>query len=323
VNLEILDIIPEEVNGSRIQMICQECTFTSPLYLHKCHNCHAILMPLELFKYLEFKNLMKELGGFDQVEVEFTEILKHEIFRPNVSQVQELSNFWFYISYFKHYLHEFFTKVYSTFYCTLKKMLELNFLHQFHPLLRKEIPEIVKILDHSKKQLDHLRKVTSNLKYYYTDEVFYLLKFMTAHFSERSFQESGDSKKSMLLNYLALGAMTELHEKLRELNCASFIGDEGLKNLKEEMQFIFQVDDHFLFLPHHDKYALAKRGYTPDITIIESLIKEVGGLSIQKVAEKFGVSSLTSELFIQILVRRKMVIKTYSYLHGEKFYLRE
>jgi hypothetical protein len=351
VNLEILDMIPEEINGSRIQMTCQECKFTSPLYLHKCPNCHAILMPLELLKYLEFKNLMKESGGFDQLELEFTELLKHEIFRPNVSQVQELSNFWFYISYFKHCLHEFFAKVYSSFYSTLKTMLELNFLHLFHALLRKEIPEILAILDRSKKQLDRLRKVTSNIKYYYTDEVFYLLKFMIAYFSERSFHNNEDSEGHVLLNYVALGAMTELHEKLLELNSTRSTGEEGLEKLKEEvMHFVFQADDHFLFLPnhsvemihssdfkqlvvardldclflpHHDKYALVKRGYTPDMSIIESLIKEAGGLSIEKVAEKFGVSTLTSELFIQILVRRKMVIKTYSYLHGEKFYLRE
>ena len=350
-NSEISDMIPGEINGSRIQMTCQECKFTSPLYLYKCPNCHAILMPLELFKYLEFKNLMEELGGLDQLEHEFTEILKHEIFRPNANQIQEFSNFWFYITYFKYYLNEFFVKIYSTFYYALKKMSELNFLHLFHPLMRKEIPEVLKILDDSKKELNQLRKVTSNLKYYYTDEVFYLLKFMVAHFSERSFQQNKSSEGIMLLNYLVLGAMTELHEKLMELNFARSTGNEGLEKIKEEIvRFMFQADSHFLFLPnhrvelihspefrqlistrdldclflpHHDQYALVKRGYTPDISVIEGLIKEAGGLSIQKVAEKFGVSSLISELFIQILVRRKMVIKTYSYLHGEKFYLRE
>ncbi|MHA1715189.1 MAG: hypothetical protein ACTSXP_06070 [Promethearchaeota archaeon] len=307
---------------------------------------------MELYKYLEFKNIDKTIEEKNLFNQAFENDIVKGVYGPNMKRVEDLSTYRFFQLYFNYYMLDFFGQIYLQFYQTLKKMLEFDFLYQFHPIIAKELPTILEYIEICRNGKNKFSKINVNLDYYNTEEVHFFIKSMFKHFSELSLHSGRSDPDQLLCDYLILGAIGELHDRLMEISYANpLLSNERLKRAGEYVEQ-FTIDGernyqilpkHFsslihaqifkqaigahdvdcLFLPNHDRYALVKRDYTPNLTLIDQLTKKEGGVSIAKLAKKLDISTLTSELMIQVLVRRKMVRKTYSYLHGEKFFLRE
>lgn len=344
-------LLPEPISSPHIKMKCAGCGFISPLFLLYCPKCKAKLFPLELLKYKELSFIFQELKDVNFL----TEALVNESVKGDISsyyvQVEDYSQFEFIGAYLNYYFARSACQILSIFLHNLRYMLKLSYLTRYHKYIIKELKSISDKIKIFKEMREKNLVRVGNLAYYNTEEFFFIIKLLYERFTYLSFQTNPDDIKDIVKNYFILNTLGDLHHKLKE----NFVSPSKLKEklllqFKEYIiefyfdktsefellpseykdvifspdfqQIIVAYDFGLLYLPQHEKYMLVKHDYTPNLKIIAAISNQQGGISISDLSKELGISSLLSEMMMHLLLRRNMMIQTYSYLHGERFFIK-
>ncbi|MHA1716506.1 MAG: hypothetical protein ACTSXP_12765 [Promethearchaeota archaeon] len=341
--------LPQPIITPDIPMKCANCNAQTTLFLTSCPECKARMIPLEIVKYQEFKQVIEAIleEGFLQ-EFLSDEAWKHVI-TSHHDKIEDYSTFSFTHHYLKYYILDFSCDLLSRYLDNFRRMLALDFLHKYHDYLQREIYSLRDQIGSLDQVMKKSRAIRKNLAYYATSDSLYIFKKLYQYWSELSLEIRNDDPVKTLASYLMIGALSEIlselnklglressdqaHEKYREF-ILEFILDKGDKHAlipsyfhmfidkPEMLGKLVQHEIDLLFLPKHDRYVLVKHSFNLGLDAIERLVQEKGGINIKDVALKLNVTPLTAEVILQVLLRKKMVVKTSSYLHGDRFYLK-
>jgi len=349
--ISIYTLLPEPISSPHIKMKCAGCGFKSPVFLLYCPKCKAKLFPLELLKYKKLNIIFQELNDVNFL----TKALVNESVRGDIApyyvQIEDYSRFEFIGTYLNYYFAQSACQMLSIFLHNLRYMLKLGYLTRYHKYIVQELKLISVKIEIFKEMREKNKIRVGNLMYYNTEEVFFIIKLLYERFTYLSFQPNSDDTKDILKNYIILNTLRDLHRKLKEnivspsklkekllLQFKEYIIEfcfdkaSGFELLPSEYQDVIYSPDFqkvivvydfiLLYLPQHERYMLVKHDYTPNLKIIAAISNQQGGISIADLSKELGISSLLSEMTMHLLLRRNMMIQTYSYLHGERFYIK-
>ncbi|MBD3211534.1 MAG: hypothetical protein GF311_02915, partial [Candidatus Lokiarchaeota archaeon] len=329
-----------------ISMLCDECDFASQLFLITCPSCGSYLKPAILDIFLHFKSLYLNLLETelleDQLSADFFSDLTEWIDREDFKRMTE-----FITTYYSHYYSEYLYQLFMYYAERFKGLLRKDYLYRFHRTIREELDFTLKNLHVYGKKRKQDSSFLDTSGFYNNEMVYILLSRVLKKYSEIILSTPKISEEEKVATYIVLSMINDLIKKLRNklITISSNTGEEltefkewvidfsfhreqysevppvFVKYLesKEIYSILYRFQLELYYLPSHNKHLIVKSSYEPDLKEIEQLNIEKGGLSWYLLKKELGLSSIEAQLIIQVLLRRKLGITTFSYLQGEKF----
>jgi len=182
------------------------------------------------------------------------------------------------------------------------------------------------------------------------EKPFFFLSRILGRYIQKVTNRENMSDEEKIVNYLVVHAINELIRRLKA-KLLQFDGNfkKGIReftewlfefSLKEDeycvipqiflkyleseeiQSTLYKLELELYYLPTKNTHLVVKQSFDPDLKPLEKLTKKRGGLSVFSIEEELKLSYIEAALLIQVLLRRKLGISTYSYLKGRKFYLR-
>ena len=347
----MINIKPELLNPANLKMICNKCNYTSSIYVTSCPKCEVVMIPFELKKFLKFNEVLKEIEKKEILKEVLDQEIIQKIFKDNSDKIEAYDSFRFIITYIKFYNANFLYEISSLYFKNFKKLLTINYLYLLDPfLLEVALPTSVERIGKYKQLREKYSRINDVFEKFTTEEVYFFIRTILKHISIKSLFNKNTPSERIFVYNIILDALNELFSKLesqtafiREVDqeisikfkdyLHSFSMDSeqtyrlfpgmyrGLINTKEFPIILLDFDLDFIFLPKHDKYALVKKKFSPDVMKIERLNEKIDGITLKDIAALFNVPLVEAEIIIQVLLKRRLGIKTYSYLRGDRFFI--
>ena len=329
---------------ANFQVICENCGYTSPVFLRDCPQCHSSLTPLELKRYFDLRETV------DRMEKEgmLTPTILLEMADEKVRDTETID---FILIYFKRYYLDFLYNVFVQYYHNFRSMLRADFLYEFVPLVQTELDYLSKRIDEFKKEKESLPQSFNLIENYKYLDLYEQARRLLKRHSSSMIRDSEISEQKYILNFLIHNALNDLIKKVKtELNWDK---TEDLDSILEFRNFLYQLqtseeiyykkvpkvyleltnynnffkilqeyDVELLYLPREGNYVIVEKQFTPEMQKIAELCKE-GGIGFKDVIQEFKIPPIQAELILQLLLKKRMMVHTYSFLYGDQFYLRQ
>jgi hypothetical protein len=316
-----------------------------------CPECQAVLIPFELKKFLKFNEVLKKIENNKILKQVLEEEIIQKAFKDNYDKIEAYDSFRFIITYIKFYNANFLYEISSLYFKNFKKLLAIKYLYILHPFfLEVVLPTSVERTDKYKQLREKYTKINDVFEKFTTDEVYFFIRTILKHISIKALFNKNTSSEKIFVYNIILDALNELYTKLEShsplisdveqsilikfkdyLHGFSMDSDQtyrlfpamyrGLIRTKEFPNTLLDFNLDFIFLPKHDKYALVKKKFSPDVKQIEQLNEEIDGITLKDIEALFSVPLVEAEIIIQVLLKRRLGIKTYSYLRGDRFFI--
>ena len=347
----MINIKPELLNPANIKMICNKCNYTSSIYMTSCPECDVVLIPFELKKFLKFNEVLKKIEDKEILKEVLDEEVIQKIFKDNYDKIEAYDSFRFIITYIKFYNANFLYEISSLYFKNFKKLLTINYLYLLHPfLLEVALPTSVERIEKYKQLRENYSKINDVFEKFTTEEVYFFIRTILKHISIKTLLNKNSPSERIFVYNIILDALNELFSEMEsQTSLLSEVEQEisikfkdylhnfsvddeltyrlfpamyrGLINTKEFPKILLDFGLDFIFLPKHDKYVLVKKKFSPDVTKIERLNEKIDGITLKDIAALFSVPLVEAEIIIQVLLKRRLGIKTYSYLRGDRFFI--
>ena len=332
-------------------MICNKCGYTSSIYMTACPECNIVMIPFEVKKFLKFNEVIEKIEKDEILKRVIEEEIIEKIFKDNYNKIEAFDSFRFIVTYIKFYNANFLREISSLYFQNFKKLLTINYLYILHPfLLEVALPTSAERIDKYTQLKEKYDKINDIFEIFVTEEAYFFIRTILKHISIKAlFNKDTPSEKNFIYNII-LDALNELFNKLGSQDTVvididqelivkfkdylhSFsINDKytyrlfpgiyrGLINSKKFPNILLDFDLDFIFLPKHDKYALVKKTFSPDAKKIERMTEKMDGVTLKDIATEFSVNLFEAEIITQVLLKRRMGVKTFSYLRGDRFFI--
>jgi len=332
-------------------MICNKCNFNSALYLSVCPECDVALIPFELKKYLKFNDVLEKIEENNLLNEIMRIEFVHKIFKDNSNKVETFDTFKFIVTYIKFYHANYLCDILSLYFQNFKKLLKIDYLYYLRPYLVKvALPTIANRIDSFKRLREKYSKINDIFERFTTEESYFFIRTILKHFSIKAIFNKETQSEHIFIYNIILDALTELFNELKGQDSKNGDIDEALivklkaflyefsintdenyklyprqfqelVNSKEFPNVLLDFDLDFVFLPKHDKYALVKKAFSPNTAKIEKMNEEMEGISLKDLANAFKITLIEAEIIVQVLLRRRLGVRTSSYLRGERFFI--
>ena len=299
-------------------------------------------MPLELNAYFNFRQILDNLEEQGKLTPSVILDLADQDLKDN-EMIQFIKFF------FKDYYLNFFRKALTQYHINFRSMLRAEFLYEFSNLIQSELKDLSKRIEFYKKQRDKLPSAYALIDNYMFLDLYDHAKRLLKNHSRNMIRNLNLSNGESVINLLVYNALNALIKKVKSelkwdhkedlesiLEFRNFLHEIKIKdnldyrevpriyleltNYENFFKILQEYNVDFLFLPRHDIYVVVKKKYDPNLAEISKMC-EKGGVGYKDIADRFGVSTLEAELILQLLIRRKMMAHTYSYLRGDEFFL--
>ena len=329
------------INFANLEMICTNCGHYSSIFYSSCDRCFSKLIPLEFYNYFKFKKIYEEIINYSLISEEI--ILKY---LKNINIGTEADKKYL-INYFKYFSYNFLYRTNLRYFHNLKQILKLDYIYGYDNIKNNEINNISDNIIYLINEKEAYSQTFD--KYYDFKDIFYYATHILNLFSQDIIIKSEFSEIELLINKLVLDSINEIIKKVKiyiqknekfkniikfrrvlqefnlnekkfyKTNIAKFLDSKQYDNI---IRIINEYEMDLLYLPIADTYVIVKNTYTPNVKHIIRLNEEKGGINFDDLITQLKTNALEAEIIIQILSRRKLLVKTHSYRQGDQYYIK-